>query len=122
MSRAEESFMPTPGDRQSVNCRGCGAEILMIRSTRLKWIPCERLPSHVDGETMMVFADGYVGRYHGDHEIGHESHFAHCPKAAQFKRDDRRQKPTSVSAETGDPANLAPVAIGCGCMNLRGAA
>lgn len=81
--------MLTPGDRKKTNCRGCHADIVMIYSAGGKWIPCERLPSKVDGVKMLVFANGVVGRRYLDFDGGHESHFAHCKDADRFRKPKR---------------------------------
>lgn len=96
--------MPVPGDRKETMCRACPAKILMIYSVAGRWIPCERLPSRVDGQRMLVFANGVTGRSYANFDGGHESHFAHCPSAKQFRRD----KPPSPQGSLSFPEPEEP--------------
>jgi hypothetical protein len=97
--------MAIAGDRVNTKCKGCGAQIVMIMSVAGKWIPCDPTPYRVDGERVLVFADGVTGREHKDAEVGHQAHFVTCPKARQFR------KPVQERAKESDK----PL-IGCGCL------
>lgn len=79
--------MSVPGDRREIRCRGCHAKILLIYTAHGKWMPSELFPSKVNGERLLVFANGVVGRTYGDFEGGHESHFVYCPNAVDFRKN-----------------------------------
>lgn len=101
-----------PGDRRAKKCRRCGRSILLILSRRLRPIPCESLPSPVDGAKTLVFANGEIGTRYTDHEIGHEIHSAHCtgPRAPSEHRGKNR------SGKRGEASEERAVDIGCGCL------
>lgn len=73
-------------------CRGCGAIIKFIRSTANKPIPVNTQAVRVDGEQLLVFADGTVGKTHARLTHGFVSHFADCPKAKLFKSKPHRAR------------------------------
>ena len=54
--------MPVAGNRVEGRCKGCQAKILFIYSAAGKWIPCNPVVCKVDGERMLIFADGVVAR------------------------------------------------------------
>lgn len=62
-------------------CRGCGAEIVFVRSKANKQIPCD------PKELQVVTADGAVIK-------GRVSHFATCPKASSFRKPSSYERPT----------------------------
>ena len=95
--------MSQPGDRVREKCKGCGAQIVMVMTSRGKWIPCDPARVAVDGERVLVFANGVVGRRFKDYSSGLQSHFSSCPKAAEFRR------------KKAEPKADKPV-IGCGCL------
>lgn len=77
-------------------CRGCGAEIIWIRTASGKSMPCdpvpvaywkkEKAPGKVttpNGEVISCVFDGDMDKATG---IGYISHFSTCPKASSFKR------------------------------------
>ena len=80
-----------------VRCRGCGAEIIWLRTPAGKPIPCD--PEAVwfvveaGGKDRIVTVTGtvYAGRIlSGQDEAGYattgyQSHFATCPKAGRFR-------------------------------------
>lgn len=103
--------MPTPGDRRSAICRGCKAPMLMIYSAGDKWMPCQPETVVVDGKRMLVFGNGTVGRSHESFTSGHESHFAYCPKAKQFK-PKRTVKATCFGDECSERIMLEQTATG----------
>jgi len=77
-------------------CRGCGAEIIFIRTSEGKSIPCDPEPLKywqcADGRERIVTPDGEVvaaeltGMPGGESGIGYITHFATCPKADSFRR------------------------------------
>lgn len=81
---------------QTDRCRGCGAPIAFIKTVKGKTMPVD--PDPVDfvpdtaGRALYVTADGLV--LHGappsdadpDVHQGWISHFATCPRAADFRR------------------------------------
>jgi len=99
--------VPIAGSRQEGTCRGCRAKIVFIYSAAGKWIPCNMVVCKVDGERMLVFADGVVARRHQECTVGHESHFATCPKSEEFRKSEKKK-----DADEDDKA----AAIGCGCL------
>ena len=82
------------------HCRGCGAEIIWIRTPTGKAMPCDAQPvafrpSGTGGE-MVVTPDGRVVRADvvkgvGSGSLGYISHFATCPAADHF-RETRTKK------------------------------
>jgi hypothetical protein len=70
----------------SRRCTGCGAIIKFVRSLAGKPIPVNPEFVKADGEKLLVFTDGAVGKSQGSFTGGYVSHFATCPKAAFFKR------------------------------------
>ena len=81
--------------RKSI-CRGCGAEIIWIRTTAGKSMPCDPEPvsywASTTGKQVIITPNGEARtcRLEGPHNdatgIGYISHFATCPKANQFKK------------------------------------
>lgn len=90
-------------------CRGCGAPVIWVRTSAGKKMPIDAEPVWVKMETggdTFIRADGsfVFGRKVGDaYEDddpdsnlieAHESHFATCPQAGQFRnRQPRRRAP-----------------------------
>jgi hypothetical protein len=66
---------------EAIRCKGCGAEILWVKSEKGKMIP-------IDKKVKLVFYKE-VGRF----IQGHESHFATCPKADSFRKKPVDSKP-----------------------------
>ena len=77
-------------------CRGCGREIVWIK-TRAGWsIPCDpglmNYWSRTDGSKIIITPKGEAVRceLEGDPQeatgVGYVSHFATCPDAAAFRR------------------------------------
>ena len=97
--------MPVAGNRVEGVCKGCQAKLVFIYSAAGKWIPCEPVVVKVDGERMLVFADGVVARRHQQCSVGHESHFATCPQSEEFKR-----------AKKADDEKVKAAVINCGCF------
>jgi hypothetical protein len=64
----------------TTKCKGCGAEIVFVKSKANKPIPCD--PKELQGVT----ADGAVVKVR-------ISHFATCPKAASFRKKTRYESP-----------------------------
>ena len=83
------SSIVEPGSRIKTTCRGCHKPILKILTINRRWGPFDPVPVKPDGKRMLIFPDGRTGRYHERFELGHESHFATCPNADQFKRKKR---------------------------------
>ena len=100
--------MAMPGERRQTVCRGCKAAIVLVYTTGGKWMPCERTPSRVDGERVLIFNDGVTGRRNGVYEVGLEPHWANCPKSEEFKERETAKK----KSEGGN----SPRAFGCGCL------
>lgn len=75
-----------PGDRIDGRCKGCGAELFFIVSVKEKLVPCDRIPFKTDGQRLLVFPDGSVARTHALFTQGHQSHWASCPKAQDFRK------------------------------------
>jgi len=76
-------------------CKSCGAEIIWIRMTSGKNMPCNatKYPYRLDlhGDLTLVTPQGKVARGTYDPEgenIGYMSHFATCPAANRFRRRD----------------------------------
>ena len=75
-------------------CKGCGAEILWIRTKTGKTMPVDEkpVPYYEGGSAKIVLEDGSVvkGSLDGPEEsfkgFGYISHFATCPKAGNFRR------------------------------------
>ena len=75
-------------------CKACGAEIVWIRMTGGKMMPCDaqKIPfrkNFASGELSLVLPDGRVVRGDLDlesEEFGYQSHFATCPAANKFRR------------------------------------
>lgn len=72
------------------NCKGCGAPILWVRTSSGKFMPCEV------GVLVIVDDAGHVHR-------GHESHYAHCPKAKDFRRRGPMNPPYRAPAAEVQP-------------------
>ena len=100
--------MAMPGERRQAVCRGCEAAIVMVYTAGGKWMPCERTPSRVDGERVLIFGNGVTGRQYRDCEVGLEPHWANCPNSEEFKERERANKKT----EGGKGGR----AFGCGCL------
>lgn len=77
-------------------CRGCGASIVWLQTANGKMIPCDpelvtyweraKAPGKVitpNGEVISCVFEGDPQKATG---VGYVSHFATCPKAADFKR------------------------------------
>lgn len=84
-----------PGLRKTSTCRGCGQEIIFIKTTKGKTVPVN--PDGVyfmpaGGPKTYVTIDGEVIRgrdpIFGDKGtmIGYISHFATCPEANRFRK------------------------------------
>lgn len=78
--------------RMSV-CRGCGNEIIWIRTTKGKAMPCDPVPvgfTPAGGPDTFVTETGKVERgKRGGEEKGYISHFATCPMAGGFRKNER---------------------------------
>jgi hypothetical protein len=77
--------MIRPGDRITTKCKGCGATILKILTIKGNWMPADPTPYKADGKRLLIFPDGVTARMHDGYELGHQSHFATCPKAESFR-------------------------------------
>ncbi len=63
-------------------CRGCQAEIIWIETKSGRKMP-------LDAKAKTVFIKKWSmmdGVYYWAADLGHESHFATCPQADQFRR------------------------------------
>ena len=74
--------------RRSV-CRGCGAEIVWVKTTAGKSMPCN--PGAVPfwarpGAPGKVVSCDFIGERDRVSGFGYVSHFSTCPKAKEFKR------------------------------------
>lgn len=78
-----------PGDRVNTKCSGCNADILLIETINHRRMPCDPMLCKADGKRQLLFPDGTTGRTHALYKYGHESHFATCPKAGNFRRKKR---------------------------------
>lgn len=80
-------------------CKGCGANVLWIRTTSGRMMPCNPVPVPYyseeagDPNATLVTFDGLVVKcYVGDvidyapSGIGYVPHWATCPAAGQFRR------------------------------------
>lgn len=73
-------YQPMPGDRG--RCRSCGADVIWAKTAAGKLMPLDaeetlgKLVYQLDAVGRMVRAEG----------TGHESHFATCPQADQWRR------------------------------------
>jgi hypothetical protein len=81
----------------------------MIYTTKHKWSPCDLVPFKVDGQRMLIFPNGVTATTCGEFEVGHQSHFATCPKADEFRPEPEPKKPEIPPSERSAP-------LGCGCM------
>lgn len=78
---------------KTTQCRGCGAQIKFIKTSRGKWMPVDPEPIHAsdvregdyligeDGELFKI-----LGESDQENDFGYVPHFATCPKADEFKR------------------------------------
>ena len=84
-----------PGLRKTSACRGCGQEIIFIKTLKGKTMPVN--PDGVyfvpaGGPNTYVMLDGTVQRGREPHyadkstQIGYISHFATCPDADKFRK------------------------------------
>jgi hypothetical protein len=73
-------------------CRGCGQIMRYIRSAAGKLIPVNPQAIRADGAALLVFADGTVSKTHAKLTHGYLTHFATCPKSAQFKSRPHRAR------------------------------
>lgn len=77
-------------------CRGCGAQIVWIRTNSGKSMPCNSVPvtywekakaagkvTTPNGETVSCEFEGDIDKATG---IGYISHFSTCPQAKKFKK------------------------------------
>jgi hypothetical protein len=55
-------------------CRGCGARLKWIKTTRGKWMPCN--------DTALVYV---INEATGAMHAGYTPHWATCPSREQFK-------------------------------------
>ncbi len=85
-----------------VTCRGCGARIFFIRTAKGKAHPVDAEPVRIwipeESVIRELHPDGSEGKAvtpEWKQVDGHASHFATCPKAAQFRnrRNERRNTP-----------------------------
>ena len=77
-------------------CRGCGAEIVWIRTVLGKSMPCdpdpilywqkEKAPGKIVTPNGEVRSCELQGEPDGATGIGYISHFSTCPKGASFKK------------------------------------
>lgn len=76
-------------------CKGCGAQIVWIKSAWGKMIPCDakllRYRENPEGREAVVTEDGNCVRCDLEFEglstgMARKSHFATCPEAAKFRR------------------------------------
>ena len=85
-------------------CKGCGAEIIWIKTKSGKAMPCDPqkipyktlVPDRTIGQTL-VLPDGRiaVGEYDADSDqYGYISHFATCPSANVFRKGRNNGKKT----------------------------
>jgi hypothetical protein len=83
----------------------------MVYTSGGKWMPCERTPSRVDGERVLIFNDGVTARRHRNYEVGLEPHWANCPNSDEFKeREQTAKRPKKNEGGRGRRA------FGCGCL------
>ena len=90
-------------------CRGCGANILWIKTTSGKSMPCDpQLVTVHDFDIeagkwiVLVLENGVVTTNPHIGMAGYTSHFATCPKAAAFKK---RRTINEETKATGAPGN-----------------
>lgn len=76
-------------------CKGCGAQILWIRTAAGKSMPCD--PKVIfftpgGGPETFVTSEGKTerGKRSRDGQIGYISHFATCPQSQRFKQKENR--------------------------------
>ncbi len=74
-------------------CKSCGAEIIWIKTTAGKSMPCDAKPilfrPDAEGKQMYVEKDGTVCKGTPDtsaNRTGYISHFATCPNAFMHRR------------------------------------
>jgi hypothetical protein len=77
-------------------CRGCGAEIVWIKTSSGKSMPCDPKPvlywekAKAPGKVVTPNGETLSCKFQGDIDaatgIGYISHFSTCPKAVNFKR------------------------------------
>lgn len=80
-------------------CRGCGADIIWIKTPGGKSMPCNPIPvtywEKPKAQGKVVTPNGKVlsCEFKGDPQnatgIGYISHFSTCPKAVRFKKHGR---------------------------------
>ena len=72
-------------------CKACGAEIIWIKMSSGKAMPCDpdpvRYTPDPNGELILVQGNGRIVRgVRGSNAAGYVSHFATCPQAGIFRR------------------------------------
>ena len=89
----------------NTTCRGCGAEIIFIKTQKMKTIPCDPEPVHIRQD---IHGNTYV-RKDGTFVIGetvgdafddpdtnlieaYVSHFATCPVGGKFRKPRERKR------------------------------
>lgn len=83
-------------------CRGCGADIMFIKTRNGKTMPVDAQSMYfvpdLNGKALYVLPDGTVA--HGvpgtpedpDRHIGYISHFATCPAADSFRKPRKKDR------------------------------
>ena len=64
-------------------CKGCGTEIIWIKTPRGKNMPCDPELIETQLNQVTVLADGQVGNF--NKRKGYRSHWVTCSKAKAFK-------------------------------------
>ena len=87
-------------------CTKCRRLIKFIQMLSGKYEPCDPAMVRPDGNRLLVFSDGTVGRTHARLDFGFISHFATCPHAKSFKRKkakahDRSSRGKKTSPDSG---------------------
>jgi hypothetical protein len=71
----------------AATCRGCSAPILWIRTASGKAMPVDAEPVRQAGKAVLWNPDGTQAMPDAEFvTVGHQSHFATCVKAHEFRR------------------------------------
>ena len=100
---------------QPVKCRGCGAEIIFIKSQAGKTVPCDPEPVYVRQEPhgyTYLTKDGRTifGTIAGDADDdpdanlleAYVSHFATCPVGGKFRKPRKSERRRMIPPAGGD--------------------